>query len=201
MTIKYSEHGFTIIVKSYTPIGTKLIGMREGKPFLRKNKLMINMNGKLCEITRATFVDKEGNNIAMNEAPLDIDERISGVLVRGKSVLLLHRIKKDREYFVFPGGHRIRGESDLEALKREMQEELNIEIAAGAKLLLELDKEGFGREKYYRIEVKSSLDNMYKENQDRSGKETNKPIFLDLKEAKDMDNVFPAEVIKLLLNE
>jgi len=198
MKIKYSEHNFSVIIESYKPIGAKLIGMREGKPFLRKGKLMINVNEQLCEVTKATFIDKEGSDISIEEANLDTDERISGVFVKNGKVLLLHRIKRDREYYVFPGGHKTKNESDAETLKREMKEELNVEISKDVELMFELDRKGFGKERYYRVDIQSDLNDMYKENADKKKDEVNEAVFLSIKKASGMDNVFPREVIELL---
>ena len=45
-----------------------------------------------------------------------------------KKFLLIHRIKNGKEYYTFPWGHVEDGESPEEALIREIQEEINIDI-------------------------------------------------------------------------
>ena len=61
------------------------------------------------------------------------DDVVCGVLVRSDQVLLVHRngtrIWAPNRWDA-PGGHVEPGETDLEALSRELREELGIEVAA-----------------------------------------------------------------------
>lgn len=63
----------------------------------------------------------------------EIDNGVSGILVRGKQVLLVHR-SNGRLWapncWDAPGGHVEAGEADVEALMRELDEELAITIVA-----------------------------------------------------------------------
>ncbi|MFN7252397.1 MAG: NUDIX hydrolase [Anaerobacillus sp.] len=54
--------------------------------------------------------------------------RGSVVLIQGKKVGLIKRIKNDSVYYVFPGGGIENGESPEEATKREAFEELGVEV-------------------------------------------------------------------------
>ncbi len=195
-TITYSEHNFKALIKEYKPISKKLIGMREGKPFLREGKVMINVDDNLCEVEHIEYFDKDGNSLESNEVKLDTDERISGIILQGQKVLLLHRVKKDKEYYVFPGGHRIKGESDIETLIREMKEELNLDVNSEVELILELNKENFGKEKFYLIKDNPDLKKIFKNNPDQKEGEVNEIVFIDIEKTRKMDNVFPKEVIK-----
>ena len=60
---------------------------------------------------------------------------VVGVLIRGSRVLLVHR-RPDKHVFPnrwdVPGGVIEAGESELEALERELREELGVQIVAGA---------------------------------------------------------------------
>lgn len=195
-TITYSEHKFKAIITAYKPVSKKLIGMREEKPFLRGGKVMINLDDKLCKVEHIEFFDTDGFSLRLNEVNLDTDERISGIIVKDKDVLLLHRVKKGREYYVFPGGHRTKNETGIGTLKREMKEELNLDISDKVELILELNEEGFGKEKYYLIKEIPNLNNMLKENSDKKKGEVNEAVFLQIEKAKIMDNVFPKQVIE-----
>ncbi|WP_433319465.1 NUDIX domain-containing protein [Micromonospora chersina] len=58
---------------------------------------------------------------------------VTGALVENGAVLLVHRSPNRRAYpdlWDLPGGHVEAGESELEALAREMREELGVEIVA-----------------------------------------------------------------------
>ena len=62
-------------------------------------------------------------------------EVVAAALVREGRVLLVHRSPNRRAYpgvWDLPGGHIETGESELEALAREMHEELGVQIAAGS---------------------------------------------------------------------
>jgi 8-oxo-dGTP diphosphatase len=60
---------------------------------------------------------------------------ISRALIVDKDkVLLLHRFKDGREYFVLPGGHIEENESEEEALVREVKEETNLKIQIDKRL-------------------------------------------------------------------
>ncbi len=59
-------------------------------------------------------------------------KRVRAVIVQNRSILLMHRIKMDREYWVFPGGGL--EETDIspeEGLKRECLEELGVNVEVG----------------------------------------------------------------------
>lgn len=66
-------------------------------------------------------------------------KRVRAVIVQGKSVLLIRRIKADKEYWVFPGG----GVEELDvspkaALVRECKEELGVDVNVGELLTEEI---------------------------------------------------------------
>lgn len=52
--------------------------------------------------------------------------RAVAILNKGKKVLLIHRLKEGKEYYVFPGGGVEKGETIKEAALRELREETTI---------------------------------------------------------------------------
>lgn len=54
--------------------------------------------------------------------------RVSAVIVKDGKVLLIHRKKEGKEYWVFPGGGIEEGESPEEAVKREVKEETSLDV-------------------------------------------------------------------------
>lgn len=67
--------------------------------------------------------------------------RASGMIVKDDKVLLIHRLRDGRDYWVFPGGSIEEGESVEEALDREMTEELGIKVHE-KELLFEIENAG-----------------------------------------------------------
>lgn len=56
--------------------------------------------------------------------------RASAVITKGKKVLLIHRKKEGREYWVFPGGLIEEGEKPEEAMVREIKEETGLDTVS-----------------------------------------------------------------------
>ena len=66
-----------------------------------------------------------------------MNQRVAAVIIKERKILLMHRIKDGREYFVFPGGGVEENESLESALVREIKEEFNIDIKI-EKLLFQI---------------------------------------------------------------
>ena len=63
-------------------------------------------------------------------------ERASAVIIKDNKILLMKRVKPNLEYFVFPGGGVEKNESLDDTLKREVKEELSLDIKNGACFLI-----------------------------------------------------------------
>jgi 8-oxo-dGTP diphosphatase len=81
--------------------------------------------------------------------PIQQHPRVAGIIVHNKRILLIHRFKNGEEYYVFPGGSVEKGESNEEALQRELREELNLETE-GYQKIFELNNRG-RQETYYLV--------------------------------------------------
>jgi 8-oxo-dGTP diphosphatase len=55
-------------------------------------------------------------------------DRASGIIIQNGQVLIIHRIRNNKEYWVFPGGSVENNETIEEALVRELSEELGIKV-------------------------------------------------------------------------
>jgi len=60
-----------------------------------------------------------------------IRHRIAGIYARGGNILLVKHRKAGREYYLLPGGGQEAGESAVDALRREWQEELAVKATVG----------------------------------------------------------------------
>lgn len=201
MEIAYEERGFKTIIKRWQVIGPKLNGLRNGKPFIHNGDLFVNYEGNLCRVTIAKFTDSEGKETDQSSVPLDTDTAVRGVIVTKKEIILLHRIKMEREYYIFPGGHQMVNESDRAALTREILEETGLDISmAEKKLLFVSRKKNAGPEKFYLITGKIDFSNMIKTNPDQLENEINEIMKVDFKAFSNLHNVFPEEVFNIVNN-
>lgn len=60
--------------------------------------------------------------------------RATALVVKDKSILLIHRFKNGNEYYSMPGGSVERGESVEDATLRELAEETSIKAELGEKV-------------------------------------------------------------------
>lgn len=58
-----------------------------------------------------------------------MEDRASAIILRQRHLLLIHRIRTEQEFYVFPGGHIEEGESAEEACIREVLEETGLQTA------------------------------------------------------------------------
>ena len=90
------------------------------------------INGKNKELIYEYAIDVIDNKINKGMEELIMRETARGLLVINDGVLLIHRIKQKngvkQEYYVIPGGGIEEGESYEDTVKRELKEELGIDI-------------------------------------------------------------------------
>jgi len=80
--------------------------------------------------------------------------RASAIVVRDNKILLIHRKKEGREYWVFPGGGIEEGEKGEETVLRELKEETGLK---GKLVKLAFFDFNFGtNHPFYLVEVDSS---------------------------------------------
>lgn len=77
--------------------------------------------------------------------------RVAVIAIKDNKILLIHRFKDGREFWVVPGGSVDEGESLEETGKREIKEETSLDVEIGEKLW-EYDNDYYGqgiRKEYY----------------------------------------------------
>lgn len=62
------------------------------------------------------------------------NKRVSAIILETEKILLVHRIKPDKDYFVLPGGSVEANENNIDALVREIKEETNLDIEIDREL-------------------------------------------------------------------
>lgn len=78
-------------------------------------------------------------------------DRAAGIIIEDGKILLIHRFRDGKEYWVVPGGTVEEGETVKQTLDRELAEELAIEVRA-SKLLFKI--KNLGRFEYYFLVTK-----------------------------------------------
>jgi len=129
-----------------------------------------------------------------------MNERVSGVIVKDGKVLLMHRVRDGREYFVFPGGKIEKGESPDAALRREIREETSLEISHHTFLF---DVENMGRaEHFFLVDGFSGTPAIIGEELGRmSPTNVYELVWFPLRDALARENLVPSEARMKLLEE
>ncbi len=118
--------------------------------------------------------------------------RAVAIIIKNGKILLIHRIKNKREYFVFPGGGIEENETKDGALQREVKEELNLDVKS--KELIFQIKNGDHQEFYFLI--KSFLGEVRLGGEEKETMNENNQyhlIWFKLKEAFSLKDLFPKE--------
>ncbi|KUK82736.1 MAG: Uncharacterized protein XD98_0515 [Microgenomates bacterium 39_6] len=85
--------------------------------------------------------------------------RVGVIVLTPREVLLIKRFKDNRHYWVFPGGHKRKGEKLVETAVRELAEETNIKASEKnlVKILDYFSDYSQRREIFYLLKLKKPL--------------------------------------------
>ncbi len=81
--------------------------------------------------------------------------RAAAILVQAGRLLVIHRFKAQREYYVLPGGGVEAGETPAEACQREVREESGLEVEALQQVWV-FDNRG-NREHYFQVQTRPGV--------------------------------------------
>ena len=68
------------------------------------------------------------NNANVNDKNNDYYGNCRAIIIKDGRMVTMHRVKKGREFYVLPGGHKDNGENDYQCVTREVMEEFGIEV-------------------------------------------------------------------------
>jgi len=119
-----------------------------------------------------------------------MNKRVVGIIIRGRKILLMRRIRNGREYFVFPGGG-IEGNESLEnGVIREIKEEFNLDVKIN-KFLFQIENRG-RQEFYFLIKEFSGVPEISGNEKKRMNKNNQYyPVWKELKEISNLSNLHP----------
>lgn len=194
--ISFSTDGYEFIISDYEPVGSKLKGMSDNKIFLNEGKYYMNHGDDLLLVSQFE-ITKDGSMVEKEDYQFDTNVRVAAAIVYADCVLLIHRIKNGREYYVYPGGHVKQREDFVTAVKREIKEETNIDVQGlEVELVLETNEPGFGPEKFYYVELTSQPETYTENPESQSG--TSDLEWHTISEAKSLENLFPEDLIGIV---
>ncbi|MBA4319539.1 MAG: DNA mismatch repair protein MutT [Flavobacterium sp.] len=132
-----------------------------------------------------------------------MQKRVRGILINDRTIVIIKRVKKYETYYVFPGGGVKKDEDLIQALKREIKEELGVD-ADVEKLLIEkrFDKSGVDQIEYFYLckitggPLGTGDGPEYQAENKYEG--THEPIQLPISDIKDL-NLLPLDVKNLVL--
>lgn len=135
----------------------------------------------------------------------DMQERVRGILIDGDKITLLKRVRGEHVFYVFPGGGIEEGEDVEIALKREMLEELGVEVLVDRTLLQRINTKHQPEQMEYFIVCKTQSGDLgtgqgleFQPGSHYVG--THEPVQMLISEMKDMP-ILPIEVRDIVIQE
>ncbi|MBX4190206.1 NUDIX domain-containing protein [Candidatus Parcubacteria bacterium] len=134
--------------------------------------------------------------------------RVVGIIIKDGKVLLMHRLKKGKDYRLFTGGGIEENESPEEALKREIKEETGFNTA-DYQLAFELENQfleqyggniiGYPKEYYFIVKDFSGEPELGGPEKEKV-EEQNQYLFewVELTKLEEIHNLYPKEAISKL---
>lgn len=133
----------------------------------------------------------------MGHEEINMRQRVAGIIIKDGQILLMHRVKNGEEYYVFPGGGVEENESSEAALKREMKEEVGLDVV-DYEIVFELENEG-QKEVYYLIKKFSGVVQLGGPEKERMNENNQyQPEWIKLLKAVGLKNLFPREALNHL---
>jgi 8-oxo-dGTP diphosphatase len=126
-----------------------------------------------------------------------------GIVIRHSTVLVLYRNKRGEEYYTFPGGAIEQGETNKEAVVRELAEETSITVTPG-KLLYRVVYGDGSEQLYYLCDYVSGEPELRGDSEEKEetnrGENVYKPLWLPLKSIPNTI-LYPIEVKNALIED
>lgn len=124
--------------------------------------------------------------------------RVVGIIINDSKILLMRRFKNGQEYYIFPGGSIENGETEEDALKREIKEETSLLIANNRKLF-EVENQG-RREAYYLIKEFDGAPEIGNPEKERITEQNQYHLeWVRLSAMRELNNLYPQDAVKKLL--
>lgn len=126
------------------------------------------------------------------------NKRAVGIIIQNNKLLVFHRFKDGEWYYAFVGGGVEEGETEEEAVIREMKEELSIDIKVDKLLFQQFvsrNRKDIGREHYFYLitEFSGTLELSGPEKERETEDNRYIPIWIPIDELGKYENLYPKE--------
>lgn len=123
--------------------------------------------------------------------------RVAGIIIKDGKILLMRRIKNGEEYYVLPGGSVEEGESVEDALKREIKEELSLNVLKYDPAF-EIENKGVKEAYYLIMDFSGTLQLAGPEKEKMNEQNQYYPEWFNLIKASELKNLMPREAVNKL---
>jgi mutator protein MutT len=115
--------------------------------------------------------------------------RSAGIVIKDGKVLVMHRINKGDEYWVFPGGGVEEGEKPDQAAIREIDEETTVKVSVG-KFLYHIKWDTGEENFFYLCEYQSGEPHLREDSeeyeQSKGGEQIYEPMWIEIEKLLDL---------------
>lgn len=129
--------------------------------------------------------------------------RAAGIVIRDNKVLVMHRINKGDEYWVFPGGGQEDGETPDQTAMREIDEETTLKVKAG-KLVYHITWDTGEENFFYLCEYISSEPQLRPDSEEfeqmKGGEQVYEPMWIDIEKLTTL-KLYQLEIRDLFLKD
>lgn len=129
--------------------------------------------------------------------------RSAGIVMRDGKVLVMHRVNKGDEYWVFPGGGQEEGETPDQTAVREIDEETTVKVSAG-KLLYHITWDTGEENFFYLCEYESGEPRLREDSEEyeksKGGEQIYEPMWIEIDKLSGL-KLYQLEVRDLFLED
>jgi ADP-ribose pyrophosphatase YjhB (NUDIX family) len=116
--------------------------------------------------------------------------RCAAFIIKDNKILLIKRVKKERTYWVFPGGGVEVGETEEGALEREMFEETGLKILSSNKCFDFTDYANNTEEVFFMVELEEGNPQIVGIEKERESKDNSYKLIWENLSILENDNVY-----------
>lgn len=127
-------------------------------------------------------------------------QRAAGIILQNGKILLLHRRKAGKDYYVIPGGGLEAGETPEQGAKREVKEETNLDVEIGELIFEFIGVYGYPEYFFLAKNIRGEAQLGGEELENNSEENHYSITWIELEKLKEI-NLLPPEIKEIILNK